>query len=58
MPGTLIPVLDEGLLFQNQPDYAMLLSWHIAEELIPKLRARGFSSKFIIPLPEARIVDH
>ncbi len=57
MPGTLIPVVDERMLFTDQPDYAMLLSWHIADELIPKLKAKGFKGKFIIPLPTVRIVD-
>lgn len=56
MPGTLIPVVDEGRLFEDPPDYAMLLSWHIADELMPKLAARGFKGQFIIPLPEPRIV--
>ena len=57
MPGTLIPVVEESLLFQSQPEYAMLLSWHIAKELMPKIRAKGFKGKFIIPLPKPRIVD-
>ena len=57
MPGTLIPVLEEGNLFETQPDYAMLLSWHIAGELMPKLREKGFSGQFIIPLPQPRIVS-
>lgn len=57
MPGTVIPVLDESRLFQDQPEYAMLLSWHIADELIPKLRARGFKGKFIVPLPVPRLVN-
>jgi hypothetical protein len=57
MPGTLIPVREESCLFTEQPDYAMLLSWHIADELMPKLRKRGFRGKFIIPLPEPRVVE-
>ena len=57
IPGTLIPVLDEGKLFDDQPEYALLLSWHIAQELIPKLLSRGFRGKFIVPLPEPRIVE-
>ena len=57
MPGTLIPVVDEGVLFTEHPDYAMLLSWHIADELIPKLKAKGFKGGLIVPLPTARIVD-
>ena len=56
VPGTMIPVVDEGRLFADQPEYAMLLSWHIADELIPKLAVRGFKGKFIVPLPEPRIV--
>lgn len=56
MPGTLIPVLDEKRLFEDQPEYALLLSWHIAEELMPKLSAKGFKGDYIVPLPEPRIV--
>ena len=57
MPGTLIPVVDEQRLFDDQPEYAMLLSWHIADELIPKLAQRGFKGEFIVPLPEPRVVS-
>jgi hypothetical protein len=56
MPGTLIPVFDESYLFERKPDVALLLSWHIADELIPKLRAKGFAGEFIVPLPEPRLV--
>lgn len=55
IPGTLIPILDEQELFDKQPDYALLLSWHIAKELMPKLKQKGFKGKFIIPLPEPKI---
>lgn len=56
VPGTLIPVVEESCLFTDQPEYALLLSWHIADELMPKLRQKGFRGGFIIPLPEPRIV--
>jgi C-methyltransferase C-terminal domain/Putative zinc binding domain/Methyltransferase domain len=55
MPGTLVPVVDEERLFADQPEFALLLSWHIADELIPKLTARGFKGSYIVPLPEPRI---
>tara|TARA_B100000795_G_C22703032_1_gene400428 strand:- start:429 stop:980 length:552 start_codon:yes stop_codon:yes gene_type:complete len=57
MPGTRIPVLDESILYAEQPEYALLLSWHIADELIPKLKELGFKGKFIVPLPEPHIID-
>ncbi len=56
MPGTLIPVVDEQRLFDDQPEYALLLSWHIADELAPKLTARGFTGRYIAPLPMPRIL--
>jgi len=56
IPGTTIPVLEEQRLFDDQPEYALLLSWHIADELIPKFRARGYRGKFIVPLPTPRVV--
>ena len=40
MPGTLIPVVEESRLFKDQPDCALLFSWHIADELAPKLVPR------------------
>jgi SAM-dependent methyltransferase len=55
VPGTRIPVLDEQKLFEEQPDYALLLSWHIADELIAILRRKGFKGRFIVPLPEPRV---
>jgi len=56
IPGTIIPVWEESRLFSDQPEYALLLSWHIAEELIPKLRARGFKGQYIVPLSSARVL--
>jgi hypothetical protein len=57
VPGTLIPIVEETKLFEDQPDYALLFSWHIADELIPKLREKGFKGAFIVPLPKPRVVS-
>jgi hypothetical protein len=57
IPGTDIPVVNEDFLFDDQPDYAFLFSWHIADELIPKLKKNGYKGKFIIPLPKVKIID-
>jgi len=56
LPGTIVPVVDESALFEQQPEYALILSWHIADEIMPKLRDRGFRGRFIVPLPEPTIV--
>jgi hypothetical protein len=56
MPGTAIPVVDEAKLFEDQPDCAVIFSWHIADELAPKLKAKGFRGRLITPLPMPRYV--
>ncbi|QQG42886.1 MAG: class I SAM-dependent methyltransferase [Candidatus Giovannonibacteria bacterium] len=55
-PGTHIPVLEENKLFKDQPDYALVLSWHIGEELMKILRKNGYKGKFIMPLPTPKII--
>jgi SAM-dependent methyltransferase len=54
MPGTLIPVVDESRMFKDQPDCAIIFSWHIADELAPKLRAKGYRGMLVTPLPVPR----
>src|SRR6266852_2683880 len=56
MPGTRIPVVEEGRLFTERPDCAIIFSWHIADELAPKLRAKGYRGMLITPLPAPRVL--
>ena len=57
LPGTHIPVVDEQRLFDEQPAYALMLSWHYAEPIIAALRERGLRSSIIVPLPELRVLS-
>jgi len=57
-PGTHIPVVSEARLFNDQPEYALILSWHIGKELMRLLRKNGYNGKFIMPLPTPRIVKN
>lgn len=57
VPGTNIPVLDEAKLYSDQPPYALLLSWHIGDELCQNLKRQGYRGDFIIPLPVPRVIE-
>ena len=56
-PGAHIPVVSDADLLADPPDYALLLAWNFADEIIENLSAAGLlGGQFIIPIPEPRIV--
>jgi len=57
MPGCHIPIIDESTMLDQQPEYAVLLSWHYWKPIVEKLRQKGLKSKIVLPLPEVRILD-
>ena len=57
-PGAHIPVVSDEELIRRNPDYALLLAWNFAEEIMENLSAfRNRGGKFIIPIPEPHIVE-
>ncbi len=56
IPGTVIPVVEESRLYEDQPECALLLSWHIADELAPKLKRKGYRGDYLIPLPTPKVL--
>ena len=57
LPGLHQPVVDNSILFTEQPEYVLLLAWHYWEPISINLRERGLKSKFILPLPNLTIIN-
>lgn len=57
-PGSHIKIYSDDMLLKDKPDYALILAWNFANEIITNnkefLKQGG---KFSIPIPKPQIVD-
>lgn len=57
-PGMHIPIKPDSALIAEEVDYALLLAWNFADEIIYNLKEyREKGGKFIIPIPEPKIIE-
>lgn len=56
-PGTFIPIVSMIELERNPPDYLVILSWNFSKEIMDKCNKAGYRGKYIIPIPEFKVVE-
>jgi len=57
MPGSRIPIVAPERIFEDMPDYVMILAWNFADEIRRQLsdyERRG--GRFIVPVPEPQVL--
>jgi len=57
LPGTHIPIVSNKIILKEKPDYIVVLAWHYADYIMKNWRAKGIKSKFVIPLPDFKIIS-
>lgn len=56
-PGSNIPIVDEGAIIRELPDYVIMFAWNYEAEVLEKFKlARDKGVKFIVPVPEIKVV--
>ncbi len=57
-PGCLLPVYSDSFIAKTKPDYALILAWNFADEIIKNNKKHmKKNSKFIIPIPRLKIIN-
>ena len=57
IPGTHIPIVENSLILEDNPDYVVILAWHYADYIMDNWRKKGLKSKFVLPLPHFEIIE-
>src|SRR5690606_26333829 len=53
--GTWLPIVPEGQLLEDKPDYLLVLPWHFREFFVANERFKG--TRLVFPLPELEVVS-
>jgi SAM-dependent methyltransferase len=56
MPLLDLPVFSDNHMPESKNAFGLVLAWHIAPDIIRKMRAIGYEGELIIPLPHPHIV--
>lgn len=58
LPGVHIPVYGPEHIRETRPDYVLILPWNIKDEVMAQMAdVRGWGGKFVVPIPEVRVLE-
>ncbi len=56
LPGTLIPIRDPSVVFEERPDLLLILPWNLREEIMQQMSGiRSWGGRFVVPVPEVQV---
>lgn len=56
LPGTHIPIYHPDRIRETKPDYLLILSWNLKDEIMQQMaHIRQWGGRFVVPIPEVRV---
>ncbi len=56
LPGSRLPIFSPDRIFEDQPDYVLLLPWNLREEIASQMAAvRQWGGSFVTPIPRLEV---
>jgi hypothetical protein len=57
LPGSRIPIVSDGMIWERKPDYIVILPWNIKGEIVAQLAGvRGWGGEFVVAVPGLKIL--
>jgi hypothetical protein len=58
MPGVHVPIHGPEKADETRPDYLLILAWNFQDEIMEQMaHIRAWGGRFILPIPEVRVVE-
>ena len=58
LPGVHVPVYGPERIRDTRPDYVLILPWNLKDEVVAQMAdIREWGGRFVVPIPEARVLD-
>jgi hypothetical protein len=56
LPGTRIPIRAPEAIFEERPDYLLILPWNLREEVAQQMAGiRDWGGRFVVPIPTIEV---
>jgi SAM-dependent methyltransferase len=56
LPGSHIPIHEPRVLAEKRPDFVVILPWNIAEEVRQQQHVENWGGRFVVAVPELRVL--
>jgi hypothetical protein len=56
LPGSHVPILDPGALYERKPDFVVILPWNIRDEIVAEhAPIKDWGGRFVVSVPQLEI---